>query len=148
MPGARVHVINPLDFDFNFALAGKQIVAPAAMVDVVLGLARAANDAGKLPASSTLAAELAKTSAGESAKALISQLTDASASVVILGESAVQHADAAWLRAAAKFIARATGSACNEIPPVPTRSVSPMPALHPGRMEAMPLRCSPGRRRR
>ncbi|HQZ61249.1 MAG TPA: NADH-quinone oxidoreductase subunit NuoG, partial [Dokdonella sp.] len=85
--GARVHVINPLDFDFNFALAGKQIVAPAAMVDVVLGLARAANDAGKLPASSTLAAELAKTSAGESAKALISQLTDASASVVILGES-------------------------------------------------------------
>ncbi|MFZ1796691.1 MAG: NADH-quinone oxidoreductase subunit NuoG, partial [Dokdonella sp.] len=114
--GARVHVINPLDFDFNFALAGKQIVAPAAMVDVVLGLARAANDAGKLPASSTLAAELAKTSAGESAKALISQLTDASASVVILGESAVQHADAAWLRAAAKFIARATGSACNEIP--------------------------------
>ena len=114
--GAKVHVINPLDFDFNFALAGKQIVAPAAMVDVVLGLARAANETGKLPASSSLATELAKVASSDSAKALISQLTDASASVVILGESAVQHADAAWLRAAAKFIARATGSACNEIP--------------------------------
>ncbi|MEO7014388.1 MAG: NADH-quinone oxidoreductase subunit NuoG, partial [Dokdonella sp.] len=114
--GAKVHVINPLDFDFNFDLASKQIVAPGAMVDVVLGLARAANDAGKLPASSALASQLANTATSESAKALISQLTAASASVVILGESAVQHANAAWLRAAAKFIARATDSACNEIP--------------------------------
>ncbi len=114
--GAKVHVINPLDFDFNFDLASKQILAPGAMVDAVLGLARAANDAGKLPASSALASQLAKTTPGESARALISQLTAASASVVILGESAVQHADAAWLRVAAKFIARATDSACNEIP--------------------------------
>ncbi len=114
--GAKVHVINPLDFEFNFELAGKQIVAPGAMLDGVLGLARAANDAGKLPASSALARELAKTEADDSAKALIGQLTAASASVVILGESAGQHADAAWLRVAAKFIARATDSACNEIP--------------------------------
>ncbi|MBK7011636.1 MAG: hypothetical protein IPH43_02325 [Xanthomonadales bacterium] len=84
------------------------------MVDVAPGLARAAPDAGKLPASSTLAAELAKTSAGESAKALISQLTDASASVVILAGIRCAACRCGLPGAAAKFIARATGSACND----------------------------------
>ena len=46
----------------------------------------------------------------------IAQLADAGGSSVILGEAAVQHAEASWLRAAAKFIARATGSGYNEIP--------------------------------
>ena len=46
--GAKVYVINPLDLEFNFDLAGKHIATPAAMVDCVLGLARAANDAGQL----------------------------------------------------------------------------------------------------
>ena len=39
--GARVHVVNPVDFDFAFAIAGKQIVPPsrlaAALADVELG---------------------------------------------------------------------------------------------------------------
>ena len=114
--GAKVWLINPLDFDFNFEVAGKRIVAPAAMLDSVLGVACAAKDAGKLPASSALAAELAKIEANAPAKSLVEQLAAASSSVVILGESAVQHAEAAWLRAAARFIARSTDSAYNEIP--------------------------------
>jgi NADH-quinone oxidoreductase subunit G len=44
------------------------------------------------------------------------ELSEAGSSLVIVGECAVQHADASWLRAAASFIARATGSAFNEIP--------------------------------
>src|SRR5690606_24433734 len=43
-------------------------------------------------------------------------LADATSSVVILGEGAVQHPSAAWLRSAARFLARATGSAYDEIP--------------------------------
>ncbi|GAB1407748.1 NADH-quinone oxidoreductase subunit NuoG [Thermomonas brevis] len=39
--GARVHVVNPVDFDFAFAIAGKQIVPPsrlaAALANVELG---------------------------------------------------------------------------------------------------------------
>ncbi|HET9032591.1 MAG TPA: NADH-quinone oxidoreductase subunit NuoG [Dokdonella sp.] len=114
--GAKVWLINPLDFDFNFPLTGKQIAKPSAMLDHVLGLARAANDAGKLPASSSLARVLANAKADDSAQSLVSQLAEASASVIILGESAVQHANAAWLRSAAKFIARATDSGYNELP--------------------------------
>ncbi len=114
--GARVWLINPLDFDFNFPVAGKQIATPSAMLDHVLGMARAANDSGKLPASSALAGELGKVQADDSAQSVIRALTEATASVVILGESAVNHADAAWLRTAAKFIARATASGYNELP--------------------------------
>ncbi|MEZ5520450.1 MAG: NADH-quinone oxidoreductase subunit NuoG [Dokdonella sp.] len=114
--GAKVYVVNPLDLEFNFDLAGKHIATPAAMVDIVLGLARAANDAGHLPASSSLAKELTRATANESAKDWIARLADAGVSTVILGEAAVQHAEASWLRAAAKFIARVTGSGYNEIP--------------------------------
>ncbi len=114
--GAKVWLINPIDFDYNFPVVGKQIVTPSVMLDRVLELARAANDSGKLPASSVLAGELAKVKADESVHALIKQLSESTASVVILGESAVQHADAAWLRSAAKLIARATASAYNELP--------------------------------
>jgi NADH-quinone oxidoreductase subunit G len=114
--GAKIHVINPLDFDFNFGLAGKRIATPRAMVDQVLSLARAANDSGKLPAASALARELDKVEADTGLQAWLECLGNASASVVIVGETAVQHADAAWLRSAARFIARATDSAYCEIP--------------------------------
>ncbi|GAA0705015.1 NADH-quinone oxidoreductase subunit NuoG [Dokdonella soli] len=114
--GAKVYAINPLDFEFNFELAGKTIAAPHALVDALLALAKAANNAGHLPESSALAQAIAGLAADASTQALIKQLADASASVVILGESAVQHPAASWLRAAARFVAKATNSAYNEIP--------------------------------
>ncbi|WP_251276966.1 molybdopterin-dependent oxidoreductase, partial [Enterobacter hormaechei] len=30
--GAKIHVVNPVDFDFAFSIAGKQIVAPSQFV--------------------------------------------------------------------------------------------------------------------
>ena len=114
--GAKVHVINPIDFDFNFELAGKAIVTPQAMVDALLRLARAANDAGHLPESSALAQAVSGATADAPAQAHLKQLADATSSVVILGESAINHPNASWLRAAARFVAKATGSACDEIP--------------------------------
>ncbi len=114
--GAKVYAINPLDFEFNYELAGKVIAAPQPFVTALLGLAKAANDAGHLPQSSLLAQAIAGVSADAVAQAWIKQLADADASVVILGESAVNHPAASTLRAAAHFIAKATNSACNEIP--------------------------------
>jgi NADH-quinone oxidoreductase subunit G len=116
MHGAKVHVINPIDFEFNFEVAGKTIATPQAMLDALLLLAKAGNDAGHLPESSALAQAIAGRDAGAAAQALAKQLTDASASVVILGESAVNHPAASSLRAAARFIAKSTNSAYNEIP--------------------------------
>ena len=40
--GARVYAVNPVHFDFNYALAGEAIVPPQGMVDALLSLAKAA----------------------------------------------------------------------------------------------------------
>ncbi|MEO5561479.1 MAG: NADH-quinone oxidoreductase subunit NuoG [Dokdonella sp.] len=114
--GAKVYALNPLDFDFNFELAGKVIAAPQALVDAVLKMAKASSDAGHLPESPALAQVVANLTADDAAKGWIKQISDATASVVIVGESAVLHPSASRLRAAARFIAKATGSAYNEIP--------------------------------
>ena len=113
--GAKVYAINPIDFEFNFELAGKIIAPPQAMVGALLGLAKAANDVGHLPESSALAQAIAGLSASAVAQDWIKQLAGGDA-VVIVGESAVQHPAASTLRVAARFIAKATGAACNEIP--------------------------------
>jgi len=114
--GAKVHAINPVDFDFNFDLAGKAIVTPAAMLDALLGLAKAANDAGHLPESSALAQAIAGLSADAKAQALFKLLADAPESVILLGETALNHPNASSLRAAARFVAKVTHSSVDEIP--------------------------------
>ncbi len=114
--GAKIHAINPLDFDLNFTLASKTIATPAAMLDAVLGLAKAANDVGHMPESDALANAISGLSADDAGRALIKALTESSASVLVFGESASLHPHAARLRSAARFIAKATNSAFNEIP--------------------------------
>ncbi|MBS0570696.1 MAG: NADH-quinone oxidoreductase subunit NuoG, partial [Proteobacteria bacterium] len=114
--GAKVYAINPLDFDLNFELAGKTIATPAGMLDAVLRLARAANDAGHLPESKPLAQAIAATSADDAAHALFKTLSEASSKVLIFGHLATQHPQASLLRAAVRFVAKVAGCAFNEIP--------------------------------
>ena len=114
--GAKVHVVNPIDFELNFETAGRTTVTPQGMVDALLGLARAASDAGHLPESSALAQAIEGVRADDAARSLAKLLADSEASVVILGETAVNHPNASTLRAAARFLARATHSAYDEIP--------------------------------
>ncbi|HEY0179529.1 MAG TPA: molybdopterin-dependent oxidoreductase, partial [Dokdonella sp.] len=116
--GAKIYAINPLDFelDFDFAIAAKKIAAPGAFVDVLLGLAKAANDAGHPPESGDLAEAVRGVEADPFSKGLIEALAAAEAAVVVVGEGATLHPQASLLRAAARFLARATRSACNELP--------------------------------
>ena len=86
MNGAKVHVVNPVDFDQTFDLAGKQIVAPSA-------IAGALDDA-----------------------ALREAATAATRAVVIVGALAENGVHAATIRAAAADFARATGAALCRIP--------------------------------
>jgi NADH-quinone oxidoreductase subunit G len=113
--GARVYAINPLDFEFNFELAGKTICKPSALIDATLRLAKAANDAGHVP-DGDLAQALAGVSADDSARALFKALNEATSAVLIFGECAVLHPQASLLRAAARFAAHAAGCAFNPMP--------------------------------
>src|SRR5690606_2556284 len=84
--GAKVHVVNPVDFDQTFDLAGKQIVAP-----------------------SQLAGALGNAELREAAKA-------GSHVVVIVGGLAENSLHASAIRAAASDFAAATGAALCRIP--------------------------------
>ncbi len=111
--GAKVYAINPIDFDFNFELAGKTIAAPAAMIDALLKLAASSGSDSTAP---DLAQAVAAAKADDVSNAMHAALKQAGNSVVIFGESAATHPQAAWLRAAARLVARSTNSAYNEIP--------------------------------
>jgi NADH-quinone oxidoreductase subunit G len=116
--GAKVFAINSVDFELevDVPIAAKRIVAPSAIVGVLLDLAKAANDIGHLPDSEALAEAISGRDAGEAARSLLKTLADAHGSVIVVGEGATQHAQASVLRAAAEFVAKATGGAYDEIP--------------------------------
>lgn len=112
--GAKVYAVNPASFNFNYKLAGEAIVAPQALVEALLSLAKGVVEAGATaPAALADAINAASCDAGD--KDAIADLKSGSA-VVILGEAAVTHPQASWLRAVAQFIAQATGAGYNELP--------------------------------
>ncbi|AIF47748.1 NADH-quinone oxidoreductase subunit NuoG [Dyella japonica] len=112
--GAKVYAVNPASFHFNYKLAGEAIVAPQALVDALLALAKAAVESGA-SAPAALADAINGATSDQGDKDAIADLKSGSA-VVILGEAAVTHPQASWLRAVAQFIAQATGAAYNELP--------------------------------
>ncbi len=112
--GAKVYTVNPASFEFNYPLAGEAIAAPHALVDALLALAKAALGEG-VAAPAALADALAAAKADPGDAEAIAALK-AGHAVVILGEAAVTHPQASWLRAIARFIAEATGAAYNELP--------------------------------
>ena len=84
--GAKVFVVNPVDFEFTFSAAGKRIVAPSAMAEALAeaGLREAVSAAGN--------------------------------AVLLVGGIAENHPQASALRAAARDFAAATGAALCRIP--------------------------------
>ncbi|MDE1963245.1 MAG: NADH-quinone oxidoreductase subunit G [Xanthomonadaceae bacterium] len=112
--GAKVYAVNPASFAFNYRLAGESIVAPQQLVDALLGLAKAAV-AGGATAPSALAEAIAAATSDQGDSDALAQLK-AGPSVIVLGELAVTHPQASWLRALARFIGEATGASINELP--------------------------------
>jgi len=84
--GAKIHSINPVDFDFAFKLAGKQIVAPSRFVEA-LGNAQ-----------------------------LVDAVKGGNNTVIIVGAIAENHPQAAAIRSAASAFAAATGAKLCRIP--------------------------------
>lgn len=87
LKGAKIYAVNPVDFDVAFDLAGKWMVAPSRIADVLAG------------------AELKKA------------LSDAAGSVaIIVGAVAENGSHASAIRAAARSLAQATGARLCRIP--------------------------------
>lgn len=113
--GAKVFAVNPIAFEFHFDCADQWISEPSRQVASLAAIAKAAVEAGA-SAPAALVNVLQGAVADDRARAAISALQSASSKLVLVGDVAQQHADAAILRALARFIAEATGAACNEVP--------------------------------
>ena len=106
LAGASVFVVNPVDYAFNFDLAGRVVVSPDRIAGELAGIARAAGNGGagaggKGGPGAEPTAEQRAAAAG---------LADAKRAVVLLGSGAAAHPRAAELRALARAIARRTGA--------------------------------------
>ena len=113
--GAKVYAVNPAEFNFNYSLAGEAVVPPHYLVDSLLVLAKALIEGGVAQPGFISGESLAPLQLTDKAREAVEALKSGHA-VVILGEAAVTHPQASWLRAVARFIAASTGAAYNELP--------------------------------
>jgi NADH-quinone oxidoreductase subunit G len=86
LKGAKVHVVNPVDFEFAFDIAGRHVMAPAWIPRALSG------------------------------NALREEIGDGGRAVVIVGAIAESGPHASSIRAAARAFAEATGAALCRIP--------------------------------
>jgi NADH-quinone oxidoreductase subunit G len=111
--GAKVYAINPVDFDFNFVLAGKRIADVWAMADELAAFANASS--GDSMATAELQDQMRNAKVEDAHRSIAKIVTDAPSSVVIFGDVGSQAPNAAVLRAMAREFARLTKSAFNEV---------------------------------
>jgi len=114
--GALVSAINPLDWPFAFDTGPDAIVAPQQMVGELAALAAAVEHVSGKRAPGNLRAALDSAAAGERQQQLAERLNGSARGLCLLGQFAMAHPNAAWLRALSAYIADATGSALNLLP--------------------------------
>jgi NADH-quinone oxidoreductase subunit G len=111
--GAMVSAINPLDWPFTFDTRLDAIVAPQQMVQELASLAAAVEKATGKPAPDHLRSLLDRVEIATRQQDLAERLQASGKSLCLLGQFAMAHPQAAWLRTLAGYVANATGSACN-----------------------------------
>ncbi len=118
--GAVISVINPLDWSFTFDTSLDVVAAPQNMVDELLALAVAVEKSTGKTAPDSLRNSLDKIQENQNlashSSELAERLRDSGNGLVFLGQFAMSHPDAAWLRVLAAYIADATGSDMNVLP--------------------------------
>ena len=92
--GAKVLVINPMDYPFTFDVSEKMIVSPAELIPALVDVVKA----------------LAKKTSSTTAKTISETLASAKKSAIFLGEHALHHEAAAKIRKWAYFIGQQIGA--------------------------------------
>ena len=113
--GAKIAALNPVDWNFHFTLASKLITAPQNMVTELAALAQAVSTVTGTAVPAALQAALAGVKVDDSHSGLAKALSNGSATMLILGQAAMAHEQAAWLRLLSAWIATATGAALNVV---------------------------------
>jgi NADH-quinone oxidoreductase subunit G len=113
--GAAVSVINPLDWNFTFETSLDALVAPQHMVAELAALASAVERFSGKRAPDQLRSALDSAAGRQAHEELARRLQEADNGLLLLGQFAISHPHAAWLRTLAAYIADATGCALNQL---------------------------------
>jgi len=114
--GAQVAALNPVDWNFHFTLADKVIAAPQHMVAELAALAQAVSTVTGKEIPASLQAALTGAQPGEAHTAMAEMLHRDGSKMLILGQTAMAHEQAAWLRRLSAWIAAASGAVLNMVP--------------------------------
>ena len=106
--GAKVMVVNPVDYHFNFPLAEKLIVRPSRMVAALGAIGKLA--IGDMALIDSVRTQLASFASSKEHESIAASLRTANAAVVIVGNYAHHHPDFGQLSTLASIIADATGA--------------------------------------
>ena len=117
--GAAISVINPLEWPFTFDTGLDAVIAPQNLVAELAALALAVEKSTDKPAPDKLRPVLDETQIDQNTdrrRELADRLRDSGKGLIFLGQFAMSHPDAAWLRQLAAYIADATASDMNILP--------------------------------
>ncbi|MGH6635233.1 MAG: NADH-quinone oxidoreductase subunit NuoG [Gammaproteobacteria bacterium] len=114
--GAKVAVLNPVEFGFNFELAEALVVPPSQMVSALAGLTKAALQRRGSNADGILAALLADREVAPVHQAIAGLLMAGKEAAVLLGEHAIHHPQFSLLRFLAGSAARLSGARLGYLP--------------------------------
>jgi len=109
LKGAALFVVNPVDYEFTFDLKARVITDPVGMVAALARVARALAEIRSQALPADLAA-LAAGSISDAERAIAAGLHGSTKGAVLLGDFAMNHAQAATLRALADLIAELSGA--------------------------------------
>ena len=111
--GAKISVVNPLAWNFTFDTSLDAIVAPQNMVADLAALAAAVERITGSAVPGSISGVVGSASVDQRHEALAVRLNEAENGLLLLGQFAMSHSDAAWLRTLSAYIGAATGGALN-----------------------------------
>src|SRR3569623_84535 len=107
--GARIAVINPIDYEFRFRVAERIFASPAEMERALAGVVKALLEGGA-PLPPAVATLLGDVQVNDSHRAIAALLRSGKKNAIVLGNQAAAHPAAATLRELAGMIAELTAA--------------------------------------
>ena len=114
--GAKVMLLNSMDYDINYNIAEKIIAHPGAIASQLAGIIKAMLALGDQSAPAGLAALIDSVSVTESHSAIANNLNAATVSSVIIGTQAMGQADLSTIKALAGLLASLANSNFGYLP--------------------------------
>lgn len=131
--GAKISALNPVNWNLNFSLDNSLITAPQNMVSELAAIAKAVSGLTGKELPGALQAATNNAEVGEVHRAIAKALIGEGNKMIMLGQAALAHREAAWLRSLSSWVSSVTGSALNIVSHGGNATGAEMAGALPGR---------------